>query len=203
MQSKVENALQIADVRTNGDRAWDLIVHDSRFYHRVISEGALGLGESYMEGWWDCADLAQLFCKLLQARLERSLTTNWTGVLAYLKARLGNLQGKLRAADNVHRHYDRGNSLYPNMLGQWMVYSSGNWEHATTLDEAGEGKLDFVCRKLNLRAGQRVLDIGCGWGGFAKFAAQRYGVQVVGITVSAEQVSLARQICSDLPVEIR
>lgn len=202
-QGKVESLLRAAGVGTDGARPWDLLVHDSRFYQRVLSQGALGLGESYMEGWWDCADLAQMFCKLLRARLDRGLARNWIALLGYLKARFGNLQGKLRAADNVRRHYDHGNDLYRSMLGQWMLYSSADWENAATLDEAGEGKLDFVCRKLNLRPGQTILDIGCGWGGFARFAAQRYGVRVVGITVSAEQVGLAREMCSHLPVEIR
>lgn len=203
LQREVESALGIADVRINGGRPWDLVVHDDRFYTRVISGGALGLGESYMDGWWDCAELAQLFCKLLKAHLDRRVSINWVIVLAYLKARIANRQGQLRAAENAHRHYDLGNDLYRNMLGRWMLYSSANWEHAASLDEAGEAKLDFVCRRLNLRPGQKVLDIGCGWGGFAKYAAQKYGVQVVGITISAEQASLARQLCSDLPVEIR
>ena len=202
-RKEVESALGIADVRINGGRPWDLVVHDDRFYTRVISGGALGLGESYMDGWWDCPELAQLFCKLLKAHLDRRVSINWVIVLAYLKARIANRQGQLRAAENAHRHYDLGNDLYRNMLGRWMLYSSANWEHAASLDEAGEAKLDFVCRRLNLRPGQKVLDIGCGWGGFAKYAAQKYDVQVVGITVSAEQANLARQICSDLPVEIR
>jgi len=201
-QDKVEHVLRTAGVWTKGYRPWDLIVYDSRFYDRVMTQGALGLGESYVEGWWDCADLAQLFCKLLRARVDRGCAMNWIDLLAYLKARFANLQGKPRAAENVHRHYDRGNDLYRNMLGQWMLYSSADWENAGTLDEAGEGKFDFVCRKLNLRAGQTILDIGCGWGGFAKFAAQRRGVHVVGITLSTEQVSLAREMCSHLPVEI-
>jgi cyclopropane-fatty-acyl-phospholipid synthase len=203
LRKEVESALGTADVRINGGRPWDLLVHDDRFYTKVISGGALGLGESYMDGWWDCAELAQLFCKILKAHLDRRLSINWVMVLARLKAKIANRQGQRRAAENAHRHYDLGNDLYRNMLGRWMLYSSANWEHAASLDEAGEAKLDFVCRRLNLRPGQKVLDIGCGWGGFAKYAAQKYGVQVVGITVSIEQASLARQICSDLPVEIR
>lgn len=203
LQEKLQDALQIADVRINGDRPWDLLVHDDRFYTKVVSQGALGLGESYMDGWWDCAELAQFFYKLLKAHLNRHVSINWAVLLACLKAKVMNLQGISRAAKNVHRHYDLGNDLYRNMLGRWMLYSSANWEHAATLDEAGAAKLDIVCRRLNLRSGQKVLDIGCGWGGFARYAAQNYGVQVVGITVSSEQASLARQICSDLPVEIR
>jgi len=201
LRSKVENTLAIADVRINGNRPWDLVVHDDRFYSRVVSSGALGLGESYMDGWWDCAELAQMFCKLLKAHLDRRPSISWA--IMYVRARITNRQKKSEAIENVHRHYDLGGDLYQSMLGQWMLYSSANWKHAASLNEAGEAKLDFVCRSLNLRPGQKVLDIGCGWGGFAKYAAQKYGVQVVGITVSTEQATLARQICDGLPVEIR
>ncbi len=201
--SKVEGALAAADIGINRGRPWDLIVHDDRFYARVVSQGALGLGESYMDGWWDCAELSEFFCKLLKAHLDRKVRVNWSSALAYVKARVENRQAVSRAADNVHRHYDLGNDLYCNMLGRWMLYSSANWERAQTLDEAGESKLDFVCRSVGIRTGQKVLDIGCGWGGFEKYAAQKYGAEVVGITISREQASLAREICSDLPVEIR
>ena len=199
----VENVIGIVGVGINSCHARDVVVHDDRFYTKVVSQGALGLGESYMDGWWDCADLAELFCKLLEAHLDRRVSITWAMMLAYLRAKITNCQEKLHAAENVHRHYDLGNDLYRSMLGRWMLYSSANWGHAATLSEAGEAKLDFVCQRLNLRPGQKVLDIGCGWGGFAKYAALKYGVEVVGITVSAEQASLARQICSDLPVEIR
>lgn len=203
LRSKVQNILALADVRVDGQRPWDIVVHNPHFYSSVLSRGALGLGESYMDSWWDCSDLAQLFCKILEAHLDRHGPQNFATFFAYLNARLANRQRISRAVSNVHHHYDLGNDLYRNMLGRWMLYSSANWEHAASLDQAGEAKLDFVCQKLNLHAGQKVLDIGCGWGGFAKYAAQRYGVRVVGITLSTEQVALARQICADLPVEIR
>jgi cyclopropane-fatty-acyl-phospholipid synthase len=203
LREKVENTLCTADVRINGDQPSDIIIHDDRFYRIVLTRGALGLGESYVDGWWDCADLAQLFCKLLKAHIDRNVSISWKFVLAYLKATLSNRQRKPLATQNAHRHYDLGTDLYRNMLGRWMLYSSANWEHATSLDEAGEAKLDFVCRRLGLRSGQRILDIGCGWGGFAKYAAQKYDVEVVGITLSTEQAALARELCCGLPVEIR
>lgn len=203
LQNRVESLLQRADVRINGTRPWDIVVHDPRFYPTLVSRAALGLGESYMDHWWDCPDLSEFFCHLLHAHLDRGFSLNWTAVLAFLRARIANRQAKSHAAENVHQHYDKGNTLYQNMLGRWMLYSSANWEHASNLDEAGEAKLDFVCKKLNLRPEQRVLDIGCGWGGFAKYAAQRYGVHVVGITLSTEQVHFALEWCADLPVEIR
>jgi cyclopropane-fatty-acyl-phospholipid synthase len=203
LQETVRRVFEGADVRINGGRAWDIDVHDQRFYRDVVSRGALGLGESYMNVWWDCADLALMFCKFLQAHLDRLRPVNWASVLVWLKARLGNRQRKFAAASNVRRHYDHGNELYQNMLGRWMLYSSANWQRAGNLDEAGEAKFAFIAQRLNLRPSQRILDIGCGWGGFAKYAAQRHGVQVVGITLSEEQVKYARQFCADLPVEIR
>ncbi|HUN61385.1 MAG TPA: cyclopropane fatty acyl phospholipid synthase [Candidatus Sulfotelmatobacter sp.] len=203
LQNRVASSLQRANVRINGARPWDIVVHDPRFYSALVSRASLGLGESYMDHWWDCADLSEFFCHLLHAHLDRRLSLNWTAGLAFLRARIANRQAKSQATENVHQHYDKGNALYQNMLGRWMLYSSANWEHASNLDQAGEAKLEFVCKKLHLRSGQRVLDIGCGWGGFAKYAAQRYGVHVVGITLSTEQVYLAREWCADLPVEIR
>jgi cyclopropane-fatty-acyl-phospholipid synthase len=203
LRQKLENMLESADVRINSGRPGDLVVHDDRFYPAIFLRGALGLGESYMDGWWDCSELAQLFFKVLKAHLDKRVSVNWAEILGYWKAKIANRQEKSKASGNVHRHYDLGIDLFRNMLGRWMLYSSANWEHATNLNEAGEAKLDFVCRRLDLRPGQKVLDIGCGWGGFAKYAAQKYGVEVVGITVSAEQAIVAQQICSDLPVEIR
>ena len=87
------------------------------------------------------------------------------------------------------------------MLDPGMNYTSGYWAHASTLAEAQQAKLDLICRKLELRPGMRVLDIGCGWGNFARYAAERYGVRVVGVTVSEEQLSHARIACAGLPVE--
>jgi cyclopropane-fatty-acyl-phospholipid synthase len=202
-RSKVAKVLRSADVVINGSRPWDISVHDERLFARLVSQGALGLGETYMNGWWDCADLAQFFYKILTAHLDRGLHLNWAEMLTNLRAKAVNQQAKARASENVRRHYDQGNELYRSMLGRWMLYSSANWDHAANLDEAGEAKLDFVCQKLSLTRGQRIVDIGCGWGGFAKYAAQRYGVHVLGITLSAEQVSFARQLCANLPVEIR
>jgi cyclopropane-fatty-acyl-phospholipid synthase len=89
------------------------------------------------------------------------------------------------------------------MLDKRMIYSCAFWKNASTLDEAQEAKLDMVCRKLELKPGMRVLDIGCGWGGMAQFAAKNYGVEVLGVTISKEQASLARERCQGMPIEIR
>lgn len=198
----VARLLAPADVRLEGERSWDFEIHDRRFFARALAQGSLGLGESYMDGWWDAADLDGLLYRLLCARLERrrpGLPALWGG----LKARLFNLQTRRRSFMVGRRHYDLGNDLYRAMLGKRLVYSCAYWRQANDLDSAQEAKLDLVCRKLMLQPGQRLLDIGCGFGELLKFAAERYGVGGVGITVSREQAQYARELCAGLPVEIR
>lgn len=203
LKDRVQEILSFADVKIDGDRPWDIVIHNEEFYRRVLRDSSLGLGESYMDGWWDCPQLDQFFFKILSAQLDRKTASNWSSLVAHLKARIFNPQKKSRAAENAARHYDLGNTLYRSMLDKRMVYSCAYWERASSLDEAQETKLDFVCQKLNLRRGLRILDIGCGWGSFAKYAAEKYGAEVVGITLSQEQASLGRQFCRGLPVEIR
>lgn len=198
----VEGLLARADIRIDGDRPWDLQIHDSRMFRRVLSQGSLGLGESYMDGWWDCAALDEMILRILRARLHQELWT-WPLFWGVVKARVFNRQRKSRAFVIGERHYDIGNDLYKAMLDRRMVYSCAYWKRASTLDEAQEHKLDLVCRKLGLQPGMRVLDVGCGWGSFVKYAAETYGVEAVGTTVSKEQLALARALCAGLPVEIR
>lgn len=193
--------LEKIDVRTDGARPHDMAIHDERLFHRVLSQGSLGLGEGYMDGWWDCEDLEELFCRILRARLDA--VRNWEGVIPMIKAKLFNLQNRRRSMEVIEKHYDLGNDLYERMLDRRMVYTCGYWEHASNLDEAQEAKLDLICRKVGLQPGQRVLDIGCGFGSFAKFAAERHGAEVVGITLSSEQATYAVDSCKGLPVDIR
>lgn len=141
--------------------------------------------------------------KALQADLLKVFRYTPSLVLAKLKATLFNLQSSRRAYVVGEAHYDLGNDLYEKMLDKRLVYTCGYWKDAKTLDEAQEAKLDLVCRKIGLKAGNRILDIGCGWGSFAKYAAEKYGASVVGITISKEQAVLARENCKGLPVEIR
>ena len=199
---RVEGLLAAADVRIGGDRDWDLVPHDDRLWVRLLAQGSLGLGESYMEGWWDTRSLDGLLLRLLQARLDERV--HGLGALRdSLAARLTNLQTRRRSGEVGRRHYDLGNDLYAAMLGRRLVYSCGYWPGAHDLDAAQEAKLDLVCRKLGLAPGMRVLDIGCGWGEALKYAAERYGVSGVGVTISAEQAGYARRLCAGLPVEIR
>lgn len=198
-----ETLLEGAGVTINGPDPWDIQVKDPRFFRRVLSQGELGLGESYMDGWWEVDDLAEFIARVLKARLDRKIRRSPRALLQLALARLVNLQSRRRAFESGERHYDRGNDLFTNMLDTRMNYSCAYWEDADSLDEAQENKLELICRKLDLRPGMRVLDIGCGWGAFGKFAAERYGVEVVGVTVSKEQVGLGRRLCEGLPVEFQ
>lgn len=198
----IERLLEAADVQLNGDRPWDVRVHNAGLYNRVLAEGSLGLGEAYMDGWWDCPQLDQFFHRVLSAKLDDHLHS-WSTVLQAIAARLTNLQRPSRAFEVGQRHYDIGNDLYERMLDPLMIYSCGYWREAETLEQAQRAKLDLICRKLDLQTGMRVLDIGCGWGGAARYAAEEYGVEVVGLTVSREQARYAEEHCRGLPVEFR
>ncbi len=177
-------------------------MNDSRFYQRLMRDGILGLGESYVDEWWDCDNLEQFIIRILNADLEH-VVSPLKLLLPVFMAKLLNFQSKDRARRDVSSHYDLGNVLFENMLDSRMNYSCGYWKNSDTLDKAQEAKLDLICKKLDLRPGVRVLDIGCGWGSFLKYAADHYGVTGVGITLSKEQASLGSELCSGLPVEIR
>ncbi len=206
-QRRVADLLAEADVRIGGLRPWDIQVHDPHFYARVLGQGSLGLGESYVDGWWDTGSLDDCLFHLMDAGLDQRV--HGAGELwDALRARVLNLQSRRRSREVGERHYDLGNDLYAAMLGRRLVYSCGYWTQADgrvlgDLDAAQEAKLDLVCRKLRLRPGMRVLDIGCGWGEALKFAAERYGISGVGLTISREQADYARRRCAGLPVEIR
>jgi len=199
---RIEQLLTVADIEIGGNRPWDIYVHNEDLYTRLLLGGSLALGESYMDGWWECSKLDEFFCKVLRARLDAAVTsTRWW--LHALKAKLFNLQRPSQAYKIGHQHYDIGNRLFQCMLDERMIYSCGYWENASTLSEAQEAKLNLVCQKLDLQPGMRLLDIGCGWGGTAKFAAERYEVEVSGITVSEQQVNFGKELCRGLPVDIR
>ena len=202
LRLKAEQLLAHAGIQINGDRPCDLRVHDERLYARVFSHGSLGLGEAYMDGWWDATDLPGLFTRVLSSHLDEELRTLDT-LIAHLKARFLNRQRGEHAFEVAQTHYNLGNDLFRAMLGKRLVYSCGYWAAADNLDDAQAAKLDLVCRKLRLQPGQRVLDIGCGWGEALKYAAEHYGVEGVGITVSTEQAAFARELCAGLPIEIR
>ncbi|MDP3741389.1 MAG: cyclopropane fatty acyl phospholipid synthase [bacterium] len=198
-----EKYLNKAGVEINGSRPWDLRVNNEAFFQRVLSQGSLGLGESYMDGWWDCEKVDEFIFRLVRTQLQKNFGFNWTVLRAYLQSKLFNLQTISRSKQVAYRHYDLSNELYRHMLDDTMTYSCGYWKEARTLQEAQEAKLDLVCRKIGLKAGMRVLEIGCGFGSFMKFAAEKYGAKVTGITISKEQVKLGGQLCKGLDVEFK
>lgn len=202
-KSIVLELLDKAGIQINGTNPWDIQVHDERFYDRVLRYNSLGLGESYTEGWWDCECIDKFITNVLNAYAQVSQNKNVRFLPRYLLNVLFNLQSKAKSKIVAEQHYDLGNDLYKAMLDKEMIYSCGYWAKAATLDQAQLDKLELTCQKLQLRPGMRLLDIGCGWGGMAKYAAIHYGVEVVGITISKEQKVLAEENCKGLPVEIR
>ncbi len=192
-----------ADIRINGERPWDIQLKAPGVIEHALSRGNLGLGESYMHGDWDAESLDQFFYHLMRARLNRRVKPTQLMYHA-LRARLLNRQSARRAWEVGRAHYDLGNEFYAAMLDQRMTYTCGYWKHADTLDQAQAAKLDLVCRKLELKPGMRVLDIGCGWGSFMAYAAEHYGVECVGLTISREQADFGKRVMKQgLPVEFR
>ncbi|ORM74051.1 cyclopropane-fatty-acyl-phospholipid synthase [Pantoea wallisii] len=198
----VQELLERADIRINGTRAWDIQVKHPDFFKRVLQEGSLGLGESYMDGWWECERLDMFFHRVLKNHLDQQLPHHFKDTLRIAAARLTNLQSKKRAWIVGKEHYDLGNDLFALMLDPFMQYSCGYWKEADSLELAQQAKLDMICRKLQLEPGMSLLDIGCGWGGLAEYAARHYGVKVHGVTISAEQQRMAQQRCEGLDVTI-
>ena len=194
-----QRLLDAADVLIQGERPWDLQIHHPDTLLRMLSRGSLGLGESYMEGWWDCERLDEFFARILRARLDEQVSGARVAWLA-LKARLFNLQTERRAWQVGREHYDLGNELFEGMLDPYMAYSCGYWSQAKDLNQAQEAKLDLVCRKLGLTPGMTLLDIGCGWGSLMRFAAEHYGVHCTGLTISREQAAWGSLRASGLPV---
>lgn len=198
----IEHLFGLAGITMNGDKAYDMQVRNEQLYRRLITDAALGLGESYMDGWWDTPALDQLIARVTAAGLEQKVKGSLKLKLQVLKSKLFNLQKRSRAFQVGEQHYDKGNDLYRAMLDKRMAYTCGYWKKARTLDDAQEAKLDLVCKKIGLQKGMSVLELGCGWGSFAKFAAEKYGAQVTGVTVSKEQVELGNAECKGLPATI-
>ena len=201
-EKTTEQLLSLAGITINGPNPYDIQVHDKNFYPRVLRDGELGLGESYMDGWWDCPALDQLIDRILSARLQEKVKGGLKIAWHVLKSRLFNLQKVSRAYQVGERHYDIGNDLYQAMLDKRMLYTCGYWKSAETLDGAQEAKLELVCQKIGLEPGMSVLELGCGWGSFAKYAAEKHGASVTAVTVSKQQVELGRELCKGLPVKI-
>ncbi len=199
----VKNKFQAADIHLNGNQPWDFQVHDERFFPKVFYQRSLGLGESYMNGWIDSKRLDESIYRIMKSSLNSPPPVAMRAFMHLISPLYLNRQTKQRSLIVGERHYDISNELFQCMLDKRMTYSCGYWRHASNLNEAQEAKLDLICQKLELKPGMKVLDIGCGWGSFAKYAAEKYGVHVVGITISHEQLELAKELCKGLPIELR
>lgn len=198
----ITELLASAGITINGTNPWDIHVHDSRFFSRLVGDAELGFGESYMNGWWDCEALDECVNKALSFRVEKKLI-GWKTTARIILSRILNHQSRSRSFEVGEKHYDLGNDLYRAMLDKRMNYTCAYWKNASDLDQAQEAKLDLVCKKIGIYKGMKILELGCGWGSFAKYAAEKYGAQVTGVTVSKEQVELGKELCRGLPVELR
>ena len=184
----IQQLLDKAQIQINGTQPGDIQVHNDGLYGRVLAEGSLGLGESYMDGWWDSGQLDEFFAKVHTVQLDKDIVDKRLIVNA-VKARVFNMQNKRLSKRVANEHYNLDNDFYEKMLDPHMQYTCAYWKGAHTLAEAQEQKLELICRKLQLRKGDRILELGCGWGGFAQYAASKYGCSVVAHNISSEQVA--------------
>jgi cyclopropane-fatty-acyl-phospholipid synthase len=200
----IRQLFEHAGIQLNGDQPWDMQIHDPVFFQKMFTKWELGIGESYMDGDWDCDRLDEFFFRVTSHDLEQTVVgpAKIGFFLEILRQNFFNLQTKGRAFQVGEQHYDIGNDLFENMLDPYMMYSCAYWPRAANLEEAQQHKLELICRKLELKPGERLLDIGCGWGGLARYAAERYQAEVTGITISKEQQKLAQARCAGLPVTI-
>ena len=189
----ISSLLEPVDIRINGSRPWDIQVHNEDLYARVVKQGTLGAGESYMDGWWDCEALDVMFCKAIRGNLEERFKNNLPNYLLILVSTLFNMQSVGRASIVAEKHYNWGNDMFSAMLGPSMNYSCGYWKNADNLDQAQYDKMELICRKLQLQEGMTVLDIGCGWGALARYMSEKYKVKATGISVSSEQIAYAKE----------
>lgn len=201
-KNAVQRITSLAEIEINGSRPWDVQVHHPGFYKRVIADGELGLGESYMDGWWTCEALDQLFYKIVSKGLRKHIKMSFAETASLLMTRLFNMQTRTRSKKVVDRHYNPSSELILSFLDPYNQYTCGYFKDTDDLNKAQEQKLDLICKKLALTAKDRVLDIGCGWGGLAKFAAEHYNCHVTGISISDEQLAYAIDYCKGLSVQL-
>ena len=201
LKDNLQQLLISADIKIDGNRPWDIQVHNEGFYRRVIEELSVGLGESYMDGWWDCRQLDQFFYKLLTGELDKKVQMNASLMFNHIRSRVFNIQTRMRLKKGVSETYDRGVDLFTSFLDPYNQYTCGYFHGTDDLNKAQELKLDLICRKLNITKGDHILDIGCGWGGLSKFVSERIGCKVTGISISKEQLAYAKEFCKGYDVE--
>lgn len=201
MKNLLQGLLDQAGVTINGSKPYDIQVHDERFYKQFLLNPSLGAGESYMQGWWECAQLDELFFRVTRHFNTNDLYHTWKMGVVRLINTLINQQSQRRSKKVANEHYNLDNDLYQHMLGDTMAYTCAYWQGADTLKQAQDNKFELVCKKIDLQAGDTVLELGCGWGSFAKYAAEKYGCRVVGVNISKEQIKYAKEFTKELPVE--
>ena len=196
--------LKDAGVTIDGNKPYDLIVHNDRVFKKVFKSGSVGLGESYIEEDWDAKKLDEFFYRLFRSDIHNKARKNIKLALYVAKGQVMNLQAPKRAYRNAQLHYDIGNDLYEPMLGHTMAYTCAYWDRgAKTLDQAQTDKFDLVCEKLGLKKGMKVLDPGCGWGGLSIHMAKKYGCEVVCFTPAKEQIAFIKAHTKGLKVQAK
>ncbi len=195
--------LSEAGIVVNGDQAHDIQVHNEKLYRLLLGNAQLGLGESYMDAWWDCEALDEMINRILRADLQNKVSKSIQVAWLMIRSKIFNRQSKALSKRVSDRHYNLGNDLFKSMLDKRLTYSCAYWKGASNLDEAQEKKLDSICRKLNLKPGMTLLDIGCGWGSLAGYAAEKYQVQVTAYNISEKQLDYARDRYKNLPIDFR
>lgn len=200
--SKFAKLLENAGIAINGNQACDMQVHDSRVFKRILANPSLGAGESYMDGWWDCRELDQFFFRIFRYSKSSEIYSLKALIGFSFKNFLINSQSMRRSQQVAHQHYNLDNEMYLAMLGESMAYTCAYWKNAQNLNEAQWAKYDLICRKLHFKPGEKVLELGCGFGGFAKYATEKYGVEMVSINISSKQMDFARKWCQGLPVQL-
>ncbi len=211
-EKTVRAILKIAGIQIGKSGVNEMEIKDPRFFRRVLSDPSLALGETYMDGMWDSPAIDRVTEKLFSAQLRGHVPIRsfWrTPALAalallrencrYYRDRFTNRQTRDRSKRVAQEHYDVGNDLYRQMLDPTLTYTSGIWRPGFSLEDAQNAKYDLIARKLALKPGQHVLDIGSGFGGFALFAAKYYGARVTGVTISVEQLKAARALSLGIP----
>lgn len=199
-RDRITQILAEAGININGAKPHDLQIYDDDVFLSVLTGGSQGIGQAFVDRKWDMDDLAEGVARLRMSGVYRKLLPK-KGPAQRIYEYLTTSQRGKKAYEVGRVHYDIGNDLYQATFGKYLVYSQGLWKDATTLEEAQEAKFERVCQRLNLQPGDRVLDIGCGWGDFMKYAAQHYRVSCVGLTISKEQYTYGTQSCAGLPVE--